>query len=253
MEHKKTLALTAWFAVLTCVTVFGQERANSFSASPRLPLAASDVEYLWYEAENMRGLTVSSSLHEPLLNPSYLDFPASKTPGWCISGPGVSAEWSQGGESEWNSVAASVDETRATMWQDVEVPRAGEYKVWVRYADFANKTENFVVRVTQQGHEVFSHEFGAKDVVDAHDETSMYWGWAFAWDSASANLAKGPARVSIDITKSAQARRQVDCFLLTSDLSFVPSGRRKPDFAAMRYLREWSATRAPIPWAFSCS
>ncbi|HYV25145.1 MAG TPA: hypothetical protein VE969_07890 [Pyrinomonadaceae bacterium] len=194
----------------------------------------------------MRGLTASSSLGEPLLNPSYLDFPASKTPGWCISGPGVSAEWSQGGESEWNSVAASFDETHATMWQDIEVPRAGEYKVWVRYADFANKTENFVVRGTQQGREVFSHEFGAKDVIDPHDETSMYWGWVFAWDAASANLAKGPARVSIEIAKSAQARRQVDCFLLTSDLSFVPSGRRKPDFSAMRYLREWSATRAPL-------
>ena len=202
----------------------------------------------------MRGLTASSTLHEPLLNPSYLDFPASKTPGWCISGPGVSAEWSQGGESEWNSVAASFDETRATMWQDVEVPAAGEYKFWVRYADAANKTENFVVRVTQQGREVFSHEFGAKDIVDPHDETSMYWGWAFAWDGAPANLAKGPARVSIDITKAAQARRQVDCFLVTNDLSFVPSGRRKTDFAATRYLREWSLTRAPLasliesPW-----
>ena len=216
------------------------------TSAAQAPTPPTNYEYLWYEAENMRGLTASSSLHDPLLNPSYLDFPASKTPGWCISGPGLSAEWSQGGESEWNSVAASFDETRATMWQDVEVPRAGEYKVWIRYADFADKTENFVVRVTQQGREVFSHEFGAKDVIDPHDETSMYWGWVFAWDSASANLAKGPARVSIDITKSAQARRQVDCFLLTSDPSFVPSGRRKPDFAAMRYLREWSATRAPL-------
>ncbi len=235
-------------------------RFPSIFASPRPPVslsplvAASEVEYLWYEAENMRGLTASAPLNEPLLNPSYLDFPASKTPGWCISGPGVSAEWSQGGESEWNSVAASFDETHATMWQDVEVPRAGDYKVWVRYADFANKTENFVMRVTQQGREVFSHEFGAKDVIDPHDETSMYWGWAFAWDSATANLAKGTARVSIDITKAAQARRQVDCFLLTSDLSFVPSGRRKPEFGAMRYLREWSATRVPLasliesPW-----
>lgn len=207
---------------------------------------STNFEYLWYEAENMRGLTASSTLHDPLLNPSYLAFPASKTPGWCISGPGVSAEWSQGGESEWNSVAASFDETRATMWQDVEVPRAGEYNVWVRYADFANKTENFVVRVTQQGREVFSHEFGAQDVIDPHDETSMYWGWSFAWDSSLANLAKGPARVSIDITKSGNARRQIDCFLLTNDLSFVPQGRRKPDFAAMRYLREWSITRAPL-------
>jgi hypothetical protein len=223
---------------------FGFFLVTRSSAQP--PTPGTNYEYLWYEAENMRGLTASSSLHEPLLNPSYLNFPASKTPGWCISGPGVSAEWSQGGESEWNSVAASFDETRATMWQDVEVPRAGEYKVWIRYADFPNKTENFVVRVTQQGREIFSHEFGAKDVIDPHDETSMYWGWAFAWDGASMNLGKGPARVSIDVTKSAQARRQVDCFLLTSDPSFVPSGRRKPDFAAMRYLREWSVTRAPL-------
>src|SRR5206468_4301779 len=34
-----------------------------------------------------------------------------------------------------------------------------------------------------------------------------------------------------------------DCFLLTNDLSFIPEGRRKPDFAAMRYLREWSVKR----------
>ena len=224
------------------------------SSAAQAPATPTNYEYLWYEAENMRGLTPSSGLHEPLLNPSYLDFPASKTPGWCISGPGVSAEWSQGGESEWSSVAASFDETRATMWQDVEIPRAGEYKVWVRYADFANKSENFVVRVTQANREVFSHEFGARDVIDPHDETSMYWGWAFAWDSASANLAKGTARLSIEITKAAEARRQVDCFVLTNDLSFAPRGRSKPEFAAMRYLREWSATRAPLasliesPW-----
>src|SRR5256885_358915 len=126
------------------------------TSAAQAPTPPTNSEYLWYEAENMRGLTASSSLHDPLLNPSYLDFPASKTPGWCISGPGVSAEWSQGGESEWNSVAASVDETHATMWQDVEVPRAGEYKVWISYAEFANKTENFVVRVTQQRREAFS-------------------------------------------------------------------------------------------------
>src|SRR2546421_404130 len=230
-----------------------------FSPSPRLSLPPSDTfEYLWYEAENMRGLTASSSLHEPLLNPSYLDFPASKTPGWCISGPGVSAEWSQGGESEWNSVAASVDETHATMWQDVEVPRAGEYKVWIRYADFANKTENFVVRILQERRAVFRHEFGAQDLIDPHDETSAYWGWAFTWDGAPATLAKGPARVSIEIDKAAPARRQVDCFLVTNDLAFVPEGRRKPDFAALHYLREWSksqtafapligSTRADLP------
>jgi hypothetical protein len=239
-------------------------RVDRVSASPRLSVSASpSFEYLWYEAENMRGLT-ETPRHEPLLNPSYLELAAAKAPGWSISGPGVSAEWAQGGESEWNSVAAAADETRATIYQDIEIPRAGEYKVWVRYADFANKTENFAVRITQGNSvptvrskegvpvsitpsgQVFQHEFGVKDIIDPHDEVSMYWSWAFAWDGATASLAKGPARVSIEIGRPAQARRQVDCFLITNNLSFVPDGRRKPDFAAMRYLREWSSTHAPL-------
>jgi hypothetical protein len=202
-------------------------------------------EYLWYEAENMRGIT-ETSRHEPLLNPSYQELPASKAPGWSISGPGVSAEWSQGGESEWNSVAASADETRGVIYQEIEVPRAGEYKVWVRYSDFANKTESFIVRITQQGREVVRHEFGEKDIVDPHDEVSMYWGWVFAWDGAAATLAKGPARISVEVGKAAQARRQVDCVLVTNDLSYVPEGRRKPDFAAMRYLRDWAVSRVSL-------
>ena len=193
----------------------------------------------------MRGIS-QTPRHEPVLNPSYLDLPATRAPGWCISGPGVSAEWSQGGESEWNSVAASADETRARIWQDIEVPRAGEYRVWVRYADWGNQTENFTVRIEQQNREVFRHEAGAKDVIDPHDETSMYWGWTFAWEGAPATLIKGPARISIEVEKASQARRQVDCVLVTNDLAYVPDGRRKPDFAAMRYLREWAGKRAPL-------
>src|SRR3989441_9522328 len=234
------------------------EERDQVPASPRPPVSASgDFEYLWYEAENMRGISETSQ-HEPLLNPSYLDLPSAKAPSWCISGPGVSAEWSQGGESEWNSIAASANETHGTILQDIEIPRGGEYKVWVRYADLANESENFVVRILQERRAVFRHEFGAKDLIDPHDETSTYWGWAFTWDGAPATLAKGPARVSIEIDKAAPARRQVDCFLVTNDLAFVPEGRRKPDCAALHYLREWSksqiafaplidSTRADLP------
>src|SRR5689334_7247785 len=193
----------------------------------------------------MRGFT-TGKLGEPLLNPSYLNLPRDKAPGWGMNGPGVSAEWTQGGESEWNSAAAAADETRATLYQDFEIPRGGQYAVWIRYADWANKTENFTVTIAQDGAEVFRHEFGTKDVIDPHDEVSMYWGWAFAWDSASASLKKGPARLSILIEKAADARRHVDCFLLTNDLAFKPTGRQKPDFAAMRYLRNWSSTRKPL-------
>ena len=193
----------------------------------------------------MRGFT-TGKLGAPMLNPSYLNLSRDKAPGWGMNGPGVSAEWTQGGESEWNSAAASADETRATIYQDLDVPRAGQYALWVRYADWAGKAENFTVTIAQDGAEVFRHEFGANDIVDPHDEVSLYWGWAFTWDSAAATLKKGPARVSINVEKAAPARRHVDCFLLTNDASYKPSAREKPDFAAARYLRTWSTSRKPL-------
>ncbi|HEX8174799.1 MAG TPA: hypothetical protein VF543_06740 [Pyrinomonadaceae bacterium] len=199
-------------------------------------------EYLWYEAENMRGFTTTARL-EPILNPSHLNLSKDKAAGWGINGPGVSAEWSQGGESEWNSAAASADETRGTIYQDMEVPRDGLYKVWVRYADWGSRTENFTVRIIQDGKEAFRQEFGARDVIDPHDEVSMYWGWVFAWDKAEAQLKKGAARLSIEIEKAAQARRHVDCFLVTNDAGFVPEGRMKPPFAAVNALNDYSKGR----------
>ena len=153
------------------------------------PIPTHSAEYLWYEAENMRGFT-TGKLGEPILNPSYLELPKEKSPGWGMNGPGVSAEWTQGGESEWNSAAASANETNAAIYQDLEIPRAGQYKFWVRYADWANKNENFSVTISQNGQQVFQHEFGTKDVIDPHDEVSMYWGWSFAWDGAEGSFAK---------------------------------------------------------------
>lgn len=193
----------------------------------------------------MRGIATDRR-GEPILNSSWLNLPKAKAPGWGINGPGVSAEWSQGGESEWNSAAASFDETTGELYQDLEVPRAGVFKVWVRYADWADKTENFVVRLNQNNREVSRHEFGEQDTIDPHDEVSMYWNWAFAWAHAEAKLEKGPARVSLTIEKPAGARRHVDCVLITNDLSYIPQGRRKPDFASMRYLREWDKQGRPL-------
>lgn len=216
------------------------------NAAPTRAQNARHNEYLWYEAENMAGVSLDAR-NEPRTNPSWQNLPREKAPGWGMNGPGVSAEWSQGGESEWNSVAASADETRAALTQEIEVPRDGEYKLWARYADWAGKTESFVVRVTQNGREVMRGEFGARAVIDAHDEVSMYWGWAFAWDSSNAvALKKGAAQLSVEIEKAAEARRNVDCVLLTSDLDFKPEGRRKPPFAAQRVLAEWAEKRPQL-------
>jgi hypothetical protein len=194
----------------------------------------------------MRGFATQPN-GEPVLNPSWQNPPKAKAPGWGMNGTGTSAEWSQGGASEWGSAAASADETQATIYQDVEVPRAGDYKLWIRYADWSNKTENFVVRIVQNERNVFRHEFGSKDLIDAHDELTMYWEWVFTWDNALAKLEKGPARISIEIEKASGARRHVDAVLLTNDLTYGAEARRKPDFAAMRYLREWSTSRSALP------
>ncbi len=194
----------------------------------------------------MRGFT-TGKLGAPMLNPSYLDLSREKAPGWGMNGPGVSAEWSQGGESEWNSAAASADETKATIYQDLEVPRTGPYRLWIRYADWARKKENFTVTIVQNGEQVFRREFGEAGLVDPNDEVSLYWGWAFTWDFAdTAVMKKGPARLSINVEKATTARRHVDCFVLTNDFAFIPKGRQKPDFAAQRYLRTWSNSGKPL-------
>jgi hypothetical protein len=220
--------------------------SNAFAQSQKPEAASRHFEYLWYEAENMRGLSLDAR-NEPRLSPVWQNLSREQSPGWGVNGPGVSAEWSQGGESEWNSVAAAPDETRAALSQEIEIPRDGAYRLWARYADWAGKSENFTVRLTQQGREVFRHEFGARDLVDPHDEVSMYWGWAFAWDGSPATqIKKGPARLSVEIEKAAGAHRQVDCVLLTDDPGFRPEGRRKPPFAAQRVLGEWAEQRPPL-------
>ena len=194
----------------------------------------------------MSGISLDAR-NEPRLNPSWMELTRAQSPGWGINGPGVSAEWSQGGESEWNSVAAAADETRASIFQNIEAPRAGRYRLWVRYADWAGRAENFVVKITQAERVVFRREFGARDRVDPHDEVSMYWGWSFAWDSTDAfELKKGAARVSIEVERAAGARRHVDCFMLTNDLEYKPEGRRKPPFAAQRVLREWASKKGAL-------
>ncbi|HEX8422108.1 MAG TPA: hypothetical protein VF634_01790, partial [Pyrinomonadaceae bacterium] len=224
---------------VACLCLAGARALPQRAAN--VPAADSSPEYLWYEAENMRGFSVDE-LNHPVTNPSWAMLKRASAPGWGMNGPGVSAEWSQGGESEWNSAAASEDETRAEIYQDVEIPRAGRYNVLVRYADWLWKTENFTVRIMQGGREVWRHEFGAQGNLAPHDETGMYWGWAFTWGAATSNpLAKGAARVSFLIERAAAARRHVDCFVLTNDPTYVAEGRGKPDFAAMRVLREFSA------------
>jgi hypothetical protein len=195
-------------------------------------VAAPPPLYLWHEAEWFEGVEGSFA---------YWTGTAKPTGHWGVAGPGISAEWTQGGESEWNSLGAPAAETKAECHRDLLIPRAGHYRVWVRYVDHRKKTEPFTV-VIEQGGKATRSELGIRPVVPANDEYQLYWGFSFGWGSFETDLVRGPARVSLIIDKPGEAWRQVDAVLLTDDLAYEPIGREKPPFA---YLQAADVRPAP--------
>src|SRR5215212_12176633 len=137
-------------------------RVLSLLALLLLASAARGAEkpiYLWLEPEWFDGVSGSFG---------YWTGEAKPTGAWGVAGPGISAEWTQGGESEWNSMGAPATETKASCGRELLVPRAGKYRVWVRYVDHRKKTEPFTARVTPAGKPAASSEFGVKPVVPEH-------------------------------------------------------------------------------------
>jgi hypothetical protein len=178
--------------------------------------------YLWLEPEWFEGVKGSFG---------YWTGEAKPTGSWGIAGPGISPEWTQGGESEWNSMGAPAAETAATCGRDLVIPRAGKYRVWVRYVDHRKKTEPFTVKIAQAGKPVVSGELGLKPVVPENDEYQLYWGFSFGWGSFEGELVEGKARIDVVIDKAGEAWRQVDAILITDDRKYTPVGREKPSFA----------------------
>lgn len=183
--------------------------------------AAPPPVYLWLEAEWFQGVEGSFA---------YWTGTAKPTGTWGVAGPGISAEWTQGGESEWNSIGVPAAETKAACQRDFVVPRAGAYRVWVRYVDHRKKAEPFTV-VVEQGGKTTKAELGVAPAVPANDEYQLYWGFSFGWASFDCTLERGPARVRLVIDKAGEAWRQVDALLLTDDRAYQPIGREKPHFA----------------------
>ncbi|HWG44553.1 MAG TPA: hypothetical protein VN688_17370 [Gemmataceae bacterium] len=214
----RTPVLVLFFAILT---------AAPLRAAEKPPI------YLWLEAEWFEGVSGSFA---------YWTGTAKPTGSWGVAGPGISPEWTQGGESEWNSLGAPATETKAECHRDVTIPRPGKYRVWVRYVDHRKKTEPFTVVVAQGERTAKTAELGIKSVVPVNDEYQLYWGFSFGWGFVDAELARGPARVRLVIDKAGEAWRQVDAVLLTDDLAYTPVGREKPPFA---YLAAMNRRPAP--------
>lgn len=212
-----TCLLMCW-AALYAARMLGQDAAEAGSSANQSHQAPV---YLWFEPEWFPGVEGSFS---------YWTGTAQPTGHWGVAGPGISPEWTQGGESEWNSLGAAAQETQAVCSRQLVVPRSGDYHIWVRYVDHRGLAEPFRVRVVQEGRS-WDHEFGLQDVVPRGDEYALYWGFSFAWASARCQLLQGRATLELSIDRPGEAWRQVDAVLLTDDLSYVPYGREKPPFA----------------------
>jgi hypothetical protein len=195
--------------------------------------------YLWFEPEWFEGVTGSFA---------YWTGTAKPTGSWGVAGPGISPEWTQGGESEWNSMGVPAEETRASCQRRLVVPRAGTYKVWVRYVDHRHRTEPFRVAITQGSKTVLDGELGVQPVVPPNDEFQLWWGFSFGWGVLEARLDAGPAQLRLAIDKPGQGWRQVDAVLLTDDLAYQPHGREKPLFAYLSAMDTYPSSPRGEGW-----
>src|SRR5437764_169478 len=114
---------------------------------------AGAAETLWIEAEHLEGI---KGYCWPMGPPAI-----KKTSGhWGLSGPGWAAEWNQGGESGFLSIACGADDDKAVATKTVEVPVDGKYFVWVRYGDWREKTERFQIKLEQAGRPAWTGRYG---------------------------------------------------------------------------------------------
>jgi hypothetical protein len=188
-------------------------------------------ESIWVEAEWLNGIT---GYCWPGGKPEM-----RKTDGhWGLSGPGWAAEWTQGGESAFLSIACGPGDAAAVVSRDIEIPADDTYHVWVRYADVREKTERFQVRLEQAaaGAKAWTGTYGERAVIEEDNEMKLYWNWAFAWDHRDAVLKKGPAKLSLRSAFPEDTCRQVDVIVLTTDDSYRPQMKEEPSHPSTAYL-----------------
>jgi hypothetical protein len=178
-------------------------------------------ESLWIEAEHLTGVR---GYCWPMGRPEM-----KQTDGhWALSGPGWAAEWTQGGESGFLSIATAADDDRAVATKSIDVPVAGKYFVWVRYGDWRETTERFQIKLEQAGRPAWTGKYGEQAVVEEDNELKLYWDWGFGWAKQEVELAKGPATLLLLSTTKEKQPRQVDVIVLTTDATYRPTIKQRP-------------------------
>ena len=210
----------------------------------RLPLLAVllftpliRAESVWIEAEHLNGVR---GYCWPTGKPEM-----RQTDGhWAVSGPGWAAEWIQGGESGFMSIACGAGDAKAIASTTVDVPVAGKYRVWVRFRENRGVTNRFNVRLTAKGGQPILMAYGTKPNVEEDNEMKLYWDWAFAWEGHDAELPAGPATLELLSAFAEKECRQIDCLVLTTDLGYRPLTKERPAHPTRAVLEEIRTTEA---------
>lgn len=196
----------------------------------RLPAAES----IWIEAEHLAGIR---GYCWPMGDDGRK---MRETDGhWALSGPGWAAEWNQGGESGFLSIATGAADDRAVATKTIEIPVAGEYSVWVRYGDWREQTERFRIKLEQEGNRPWTGHFGQRPIIDEDNVMKLYWNWAFVWDQQKIVLNKGPVKLSLLSTTKERQPRQLDVIVLTTDADYRPRVKEQPTRETWKILESY--------------
>jgi hypothetical protein len=195
-----------------------------------LPLTLR-AESIWLEAEHFDGIR---GYCWPTGRPEM-----RKTAGhWGISGPGWAAEWIQGGESGFMSIACAAEDDKAVASTTVDVPVDGKYRVWVRFRENRGVSNRFNVQIGPKGGATTALSYGQKPNIDEDNEMKLYWNWAFAWEMHEVDLKKGAARITLSSGFKEKECRQIDCLVLTTDKDYRPYIKERPAHPTRAVLDE---------------
>lgn len=220
--------MSSWISLLTVMSML------TVGISARADAGTQKYPYLfWIEGEDFDGLIGRS-----------VTVPEAKK-GWCFGWPNAS-HFSNGGASSEFFAGIDPEAGAAKAHKTIQIPVSGKYGIWTRYEDYLDKPEPFTVEVRQKGKVKFSRKFGRESKTTGWREYKHIWGWEYVWDGADAELDRGEATIYLindPFEKEVSAPKNIDCVLLTTDLSYVPSG--KPSYIRP-HLAEWKKEKQDI-------
>lgn len=184
---------------------------------PRLDGAA---DHFFFEAEEMIATATYVNIEWVSLRTGYPELFPAGLPTEVPRPLATSAPFLSG-----TGVAAILPgERTSTLSQRLEIENGGSYRPWVRYQSIQQLPAPFEVVVEQGGEELLRQRFNEESTALCRLAARLLW-------EAAEPVTLAPGEAFVRLVKTAdedpgplRGPRYVDCFLLTSDLDYIPGG-----------------------------